>query len=109
MAGGAGDRLRGEVVKGESARHWGPQRQRLDHHVMPGGGEVRAGLAGAVGRVGEHLDRCWFLGEQPRSDDRVMGVCAGCLGEYAVGDDPGVRLDRDVGFEPVPAPRYTVE
>ena len=68
---------------------------------MPGGGQGRPGRAGAVGRIAEHPHRGVLVVEQCQPDDGFVVVGAAGLGQRAVGDDPGVGFDRDVGFEAV--------
>ena len=72
---------------------------------MPGLGQRGQQLAGAVGGVGQHLHRPVRRSScRPAAVDADRGVgCvrAGGLGQRAVGDQPGVRLDRHVGLEPV--------
>ena len=59
VSGGAGDGagvgVDVEVVDGEPAGDGGTEHRRFDHRGMTGGGEVFAELAGAVGRVAEHV------------------------------------------------------
>ncbi len=91
----------GEVVHGEPARHRGWQRLRFDHCLVPGLGEFFAGIAGAVGGIGQHHGGFGFTGQQTGADLGVAGVLTVGLGQFAVGDDPGVGFDREVRLEPV--------
>src|SRR5215467_7666316 len=57
--GGAGDGsglfVEGEVVNGEPAGHGRAQRGGFDDGGVPGGGQGGAGIATAIGAVGQHL------------------------------------------------------
>ena len=93
----AGRLVDGELVEGEPAVHGRAQRPRLDDRGVPG---LRPGrgqqLAGAVGRIAQHLDRVGFLGQQLDADRGVGVLRPGGRGQRAAGDDPGVRLDLHV-------------
>jgi hypothetical protein len=71
-------------------------------------GQGSAGFAGAVSGVAQDFEvligcRFGVLVEQVQADHRfvVAGACG--LGQRRGGEQAGVRLDRDVTFEPVPA------
>lgn len=64
---------------------------------MPGLAQGGAGVAGAVGRIAEHLQIvCGVLVavEQFQPDDGLVVARAGGFGEPPVGEQRGVRLDR---------------
>src|SRR6266545_2701004 len=99
---GAGGVVDGEVIDGEpTARHRFPTRCGLDPVGVATAAQLVAELSGAVGRIGQHGHRLILALEQVEPDDGLVAVAAAGLAQRAVGDDPGVRLDRDMGFEPV--------
>jgi hypothetical protein len=49
----------------------------------------------------EHLQSRLLVLEQPHPYRPLLVVDAGGLGQRAIGDDPGVRFDRDMRLEPV--------
>ena len=73
----------GEVVDGEPARHGRAQRQRFDHRGVSGRvGQGGAQLAGAVGRIAQHLTLpARSPASRSRPDDGFVVVLAGGLGQ----------------------------
>ena len=69
-------------------------------------GEGGAGRAGAVGRITEHPHPGRLLLQQGQPDDGFVVIRATGFGQSAVGDDPGIGFDRDVGLETVLAPMH---
>lgn len=59
---GADDRARRlldvDVVESESARHGGAERDRFAERLVSGLDKLGPSLPGAVGQVGQHLERC---------------------------------------------------
>lgn len=100
---GAGIEIDG-VIAGETAGHRGLQRQRLDDRSVTGIIKGSACGAGAIDRITEHPHRDVLACKQIQSDDRFVMARSSGFGLGAVGDDPGVRFDRDVRFETILAP-----
>ena len=103
---GAGGVVDGEVVDGEPARDGRASRGGFDQIGMAALGQFGAEFPGAVSRIGQHPHRCSSPSSscQPGAcfaDRLPVGAQAAGLGQRAVGDDPGVGLDRQMGLEPV--------
>ena len=71
---------------------------------VPGIAQRGPGLASAVGRVRQHLEPAWFgaggdiVIQQRQPDHGFVVVLAAGFGQFGGGDQPGVRLDRQMGF-----------
>ncbi len=94
------------VVDGESSMVKPPATagrsgKGFDDRFVPGSGQLRAGLPGSVGGIGQHLHRAGLGGQQVRADGGITTARTGRFRQFAVGDDPGVRFDGDVGLEAV--------
>ena len=63
-----------EVVAVEAAGHRWAEWDRFDRLVMPRGTERGAGLAAAVGGVGEHLQAGFLIGEELDTGRAVRSV-----------------------------------
>ena len=102
-AGGAGDGpgilVDVEVIERVAVLDGGPQRRRLDHRGHVPVLQVVAQLAGAVRGIAEHLGAGGLVVQQFGCRFGVTGVAGG---ELAVGDQPGVGLDRDVRLVAIP-------
>ncbi len=93
--------INGEVIDSEPAGHSSAQGRGFDPITMTRSLQVSAEVPSAVGRIGQHGHRCGLTGQKLRSHCRIMNVDAAGLGQGAAGDQAGIGLDREMGFEPV--------
>lgn len=84
-----------EVVAGEATLDGGLEGHRLDHRLVASLADLGSCVARAVGGVGVDLE-AGFLAVEERDAGRAVGDIA--RGERAVGHQPGVGLNRDVGL-----------
>ena len=90
-----------EVIDSEPAGHRSTQGRGFDPIPMTRLLQVSAEIPTAVRRIGQHTHRCGLTGQKLRRHCGVVAADAAGLGQGTVGDDAGIGLDRDVGFEPV--------
>src|SRR6266704_3416736 len=83
-------------------RHRRGKRRRLDRLEMLGGPKRRAGLPAAVGRVTQDFQARLLVVEQL---DAGRPVCGVRCGQRALGEQPRLRLGRDMGLVAVPPGR----
>ena len=106
-------RIDGEVIAGEAAGDGGQERPGLDHRPVPGCGDRRAQVPGAVGRIAvpgswppaRHGDRHRRRRRLPRTPRRPRRQSSrpGGPGQLLIGDDPGLRVGGHVGAVAVAA------
>jgi len=95
----------GEVINGEPAGNSTAKRHRFDDRRVTGGRDLGEELAAAIGRITQRFD--FLVANAGVSCDefhparRVTVFWSGCFGQSRRGRQAGLRLHRDMSFEPV--------